>query len=270
MKQQTFRPKKSLGQNFLVDENISRKIVHSVTPTPEQTFLEIGSGFGVLTKYLLPEVKKLIAVEIDRNLVSELQADLGAHDNFELVQGDFLRLEIAELAEAPNGIRVIGNIPYHITSPVIFKVFENRHLVQDMTLMIQKEVARRIAAKPCTKDYGILSVFSQVYARVELLFQVSRNVFSPKPEVDSAVVRWDFSPGDDRDIRSKAVFSQLVRGTFQQRRKMLRNSLSNLGDLQPDLQTLSFDLEKRPEELSPQEFVTLSNLICTNQWMKKI
>jgi 16S rRNA (adenine1518-N6/adenine1519-N6)-dimethyltransferase len=259
----TFRPKKSLGQNFLVDENIARKIIASVAPNPEDVILEIGPGFGVLTKYLIPAVKKLIAVEIDPKLVQNLKERFGEAKNFDLIAGDFLELDFVELFENLEPLRVLGNIPYHITSPVIFKVFEHRNLVHDMILMIQKEVAQRIVAAPGNKEYGILSVFSQLRSEPRILFHVSRNVFKPKPEVDSTVVRWDFTREPRLEIRSEEILDKVIHGVFQQRRKMLRKSLKNIPELSVNLDDLNFDLQKRPEELTPAEFVELSNLLCT-------
>lgn len=257
----TFRPKKSLGQNFLVDENIARKIIASVAPNPEDVILEIGPGFGILTKYLAPAVKKLIAVEIDPKLVQNLKERFDGQKNFELIAGDFLELEFVELIEDSGYLRVLGNIPYHITSPAIFKIFEHRNLVHDMILMIQKEVAQRIVASPGDKEYGILSVFSQLYSEPRILFHVSRNVFKPKPEVDSTVVRWDFTREPRMTIRNEEILHKVIHGVFQQRRKMLRKSLKNIPELPVNLDDLNFDLQKRPEELTPAEFVKLSNLL---------
>lgn len=260
---ETFRPKKSLGQNFLVDENIARKIIRFVAPTPKDVILEIGPGFGILTKYLIPTIEKVIAVEIDHNLSQKLKNQFGQRKNFELIEGDFLELEIVEFFDHLGKLRVLGNIPYHITSPVIFKIFENREYIQDMILMIQKEVGQRIVALPGSKDYGILSVFSQLYSEPHLLFHVSKNVFKPKPEVDSTVVRWDFSKSLEVGVKSKEILQIVIHGTFQQRRKMLRKSLKNIPGLSANIQKLDFNLKKRPEDLNPSEFVELSNLIVS-------
>ncbi len=262
-----FRPKQSLGQNFLVDENIARKIIQHFSPQPQDVVVEIGPGFGVLTKYLIPSVQRLVAVEIDRKLIRHLSAQFASHQNFVLIAGDFLKHDLAEISGGAKKLRVLGNIPYHITSPVIFKVFESRHLAADMMLMIQKEVARRIVAQPRSKDYGILSVFSQLFSTPKILFSVSKNVFKPKPEVDSAVVRWDFSKPAELTVSNYDVFNQLVHVTFQQRRKMLRKSLQQLKDIANKIEQIDFDLEKRPEELSPAEFVQLSNQIA-ELWKK--
>jgi 16S rRNA (adenine1518-N6/adenine1519-N6)-dimethyltransferase len=258
----TFRPKKSLGQNFLVDENIARKIIRQLAPTPQDVVVEIGAGFGVLTKYLLPAAKKVIAVEIDGRLAQTLRGKFGRQEKFNLIEGDFLKIDLAEIYTGSEGLRIVGNIPYHITSPVIFKIFDVCRLVADMTLMIQQEVAQRIVAAPGSKDYGILSVFSQLYSEPKILFQVSKNVFRPRPEVDSSVVRWDFSRPLQVEISDHEILDRVIHATFQQRRKMLRKSLQQIAEIADNIRKLNFNLEKRPEELTPEEFVQLANEIC--------
>lgn len=262
-----FRPKQTLGQNFLLDENVSRKIVNSFSVTPDDVIVEIGAGFGALTKYLVADCKHLIAVEIDRYLIEELKRKFSPLANFSLVEGDFLKIDIQqyllhpELAGSAGLLRVIGNIPYHITSPVIFKIFEHRAFFKDLQLMIQREVGQRIIAKPSTKDYGILSVFSQFYSKPQLVFHVSRNVFKPKPDVESSVVNWDFENAPEFDVKDMELFRAIVRGSFNQRRKMLRKSLQKLPGISHKLTEIKFDLRKRPEELIVDEFVELSNLL---------
>ena len=259
MTQPTFRPKKSLGQIFLVDENIARKIIRKLTPNPNDVILEISPGFGVLTKYLIPEVKKIIAVEIDRDLAKKLSTGYGQYKNFELLNRDFLETNLARLTNGCDTFRILGNIPYHITSPVIFKVFENRNLVHDMVLMIQREVAERIVATPGTKEYGILSVFSQLYSAPKILFHVSKNVFKPKPNVASSIVRWDFSNQRKLPERNVELLERLIHVAFQQRRKMLRRSLRGDAEFAEKLSRINLELERRPEDLSPDEFVELAN-----------
>ncbi len=261
MNKLTFRPKQSLGQNFLVDENIARKIIKNLTPNPQDVIIEIGPGFGVLTKYVIPQVKQVIGVEIDRDLCRDLREQFSQFENFNLIEGDFLKTDLTQYWEEGDPIRFLGNIPYHITSPVIFKIFQIRKFVSDMTLMIQREVAERIVAPPGGKDYGILSVFSQLYSAPKILFHVSKNVFKPKPDVDSSVIRWDFSKPENVDVENEEVFDKIVHLTFQQRRKMLRKSLQQIPDFPEYSDKISFDLEKRPEELSVSDFAELSNQI---------
>ncbi|MFQ5675800.1 MAG: 16S rRNA (adenine(1518)-N(6)/adenine(1519)-N(6))-dimethyltransferase RsmA [bacterium] len=262
MNKETFRPRQSLGQNFLVDENVARKIIRTLTPNPQDVIIEIGAGFGVLTKYLIPQVRRIVAVEIDRDLCHNLNSEFGEFDNFALVGRDFLKLDLLDYLEEGSRLRILGNIPYHITSPVVFKVFGLRRVIHDMTLMIQREVAGRIVAHPRCKAYGILSVFSQLYSRPEILFHVSKHVFRPKPDVDSTVVRWDFTRAPDSEVHDEELLDEIVHLAFQQRRKMLRRSLQQLPGFMEVACQFDFDLEKRPEELSVAEFVELSNQIA--------
>lgn len=261
MNKLTFRPKQSLGQNFLVDENTARKIIRKLTPNPQDLIIEIGPGFGVLTKYIIKQARKVIAIEIDAKLCENLRSRFGSSKNFTLVHGDFLKTELRNYLEEKVPIRFLGNIPYHITSPVIFKIFQIRQFVSDLTLMIQREVAERIVARPGGKEYGILSVFSQLYSQPKILFHVSKNVFKPKPDVHSSVLRWDFSKPEDVDVENEEVLDKVIHLTFQQRRKMLRKSLQQIPGFFEYSQKINFDLEKRPEELSAREFVELSNQI---------
>lgn len=265
----TFSPKRSLGQNFLLDENIARKIIKTLTPNARDTIIEIGPGFGVLTKYIVPEVEQVVAVEIDRKLCYSLEEKFGSYENFNLINGDFLKVDLTNYFEKGGQIRILGNIPYHITSPVIFKIFQIRQFVSDMTLLIQREVAERIVALPGCKDYGILSVFSQLYSQPKLLFHVSRSVFRPKPVVDSTVVRWDFLKTKKLSSENSEVLDKVVHLAFQQRRKMLRKSLQQIPGFLDFSSKIEFDLGKRPEELDISEFIDLSNQIG-KLWKKQI
>ncbi|MDZ7262911.1 MAG: 16S rRNA (adenine(1518)-N(6)/adenine(1519)-N(6))-dimethyltransferase RsmA [candidate division KSB1 bacterium] len=255
------RPKKSLGQNFLIDENVARKIVQSVEFQDTDIALEIGPGTGVLTKYILPLVKKLIVVELDQSLAQGLREQFGTVTKFHLETRNFLGIRLSDFVSKEEQLRIIGNIPYNITSPVIFKVLEQRAWVRDMTLMVQREVAQRIVASPGNKDYGILSVISQLYSEPRILFQVSKNVFFPKPKVDSTIVHWEFFPKPKFVIEDEFSFRKLIRTVFAHRRKMLRNSLKFVmgADFEPT--GIDFDLKKRPEELSVAQFVYLWKLL---------
>ncbi|MCU0644280.1 MAG: 16S rRNA (adenine(1518)-N(6)/adenine(1519)-N(6))-dimethyltransferase RsmA [bacterium] len=254
-------PKKSLGQNFLKDENIARKIIASLNLKPGDCVLEIGSGTGILTKYLVQSATKVVGVEIDKNLVAQLLSQYSSATNFLLYQNDILKVSFKEILPGEQRWKAVANLPYHITSPVLFKLIEQRHFFESATLMVQQEVAQRMVAKPSTKAYGILSVFSQCYAETQILFDVSRHVFFPKPEVTSAVVRLEFNKPGLLNEYDEPVFRQVVRGTFNQRRKMLRNSLLAIPDLDLDLDKINFDLKQRPEQLSVSDFVELTKQI---------
>jgi len=254
----THRPRRSLGQNFLIDENIAHKIVTSLSLTNQDKVLEIGAGPGILTKHIIPQVNKCIAVEIDRDLSAELNLAFSDFDSFELIQDDFLNVQLKNLLSKASW-KVVGNIPYHLTSSIIFRIFEIRESVQSLTLMVQREVAERIQAKPGTKRYGILAVMSQLYADVNILFYISRNVFYPKPKVDSAIVQWKFLQQPRFQIKDERAFLAMIKAIFGQRRKILKNSLKSFG---VDVENLDFPLNKRPEQLTVAELTHLNNLIA--------
>jgi 16S rRNA (adenine1518-N6/adenine1519-N6)-dimethyltransferase len=245
-------PKKSLGQNFLQDGNIARKIVQAFHLSADDHVMEIGPGKGILTGLILPCVKRLTAVEIDSRCVDFLRDRFGSSSNLEILYDDFLKMNL----ECSEKIRIVGNIPYYLTSPIIFRVMDHRHCVQDLTLLIQKEVAERINAQPRTKSYGILSVMSQAFADVSLLLYVPCTVFSPRPRVESALVRWKFTDSREKNIKNIEFFRHIVRTAFGQRRKMLRNSLQHYSGLSA---ACAEDFTRRPEQLSVAEWISLSN-----------
>lgn len=253
-------PRKSLGQHFLRDPNIVRKIVASIAPQAEEHLLEIGPGDGAVTRALAGRVATLVAVEIDRRAVGRLRAEFGT--GVEILERDILTLSFSALARE-HGIagpwRVVGNIPYGITSPILFAILDDRAAVRDATLMLQREVARRLVAHPGTKEYGILSVFCRIFAETELLFDVSRNAFRPVPSVTSSVVRLRPFPGSRVMLEDEVTFRHVVRFVFGQRRKMLRHSLAGLADLRRWALPPEFALRERPEELSPEDLANLAN-----------
>ena len=254
-----FRPKKSLGQNFLTDPNIARKIVDGLSPSPDDVVLEIGPGKGVLTALLLPRIRRLIAVEIDSRAVEYLRA---RHEEqaLTIIQDDILNVDLEKLSnQYRTPLRIIGNIPYYITTPILFHLIDHRRVIADAQMMMQKEVARRLIAQPGSKQYGILSVTCQYVGTPEILFTVSPNAFYPKPAVDSAIARLTFSaqkpPGSEEEI----VLRQIVRGTFGKRRKTLRNGLKSLGVDEAVLRNCGFNLDLRPEALSVHEYISLTH-----------
>ena len=258
-------PKKSLGQNFLKDENIAKKIVAALSIKPDDFILEIGAGTGVLTKYLVHSGANVIAVEIDKNLFALLENEFSEQKNVTLYKEDFLKLSFKNIMGNSKGWKVIGNLPYFITSPVLFKIFESSFVFEKAVIMMQKEVAQRIAANPNSKEYGILSVQSQYYADVKKLFDVSRNVFFPVPQVTSSVVEFIFRQNRELNKREEIIFRHIVRKVFAQRRKMLRNSLKTITDFEISLDQLNFDLKQRPEQLTVSEFINLSKQIAKLQ-----
>ncbi len=268
MNQNYFRPKKSLGQNFLQDENIARKIIRCLSLNPANAVIEIGPGKGILTKYLLESGCTVIAVEIDKNMVGELRRNYSHSEKLQIVHDDFLKVSLPGLLDERADWKVVGNLPYHITSQVLFRIFENAYYFSTAVFMVQKEVARRIIAKPNSKDFGILSIFSQFYAEVKKMFDVSSKVFFPIPDVTSSVVRWDFRQRFRLSDQQMAVFRTIVKKVFSQRRKMLRNSLKTIKDFCIDMNKLNFDLTLRPEQLSVKQFIELTKQITDQQTQK--
>ncbi len=248
------KAKKSLGQNFLVDINMAAKIVECMAPDKDDVMVEIGPGRGIMTRLLQPRVGRLFAVEIDRRLYDELEAAFGGCSNFVLVKQDILTFDFGSCGS--NALRVFGNIPYNITSPILFRTLEQRRFIRDVTLLMQKEVGLRLTAAPFTKEYGILSVLAQAQTEVRLLLKVPPTVFRPRPKVDSVLVNWRFSEEKSRRIRDEAFFRRLVKQGFGLRRKMLRNSLKEYTGL------IDFDWTRRPEELSVEEWIELANELC--------
>ena len=252
-------PKKSLGQNFLRDENVARNIIDSIHLRADDVVVEIGPGQGALTKYLAGTCSRVIAVEVDERAVRLLQETFG--DTIELLHADVLTVSLSAMARTQGQrLRVVGNIPYNITSEILFWLFEHQEVVEDATLMVQLEVARRFVAQPETKEYGILSIMLRYYTEPEFLFKVSRNSFFPRPEIDSAIVRLRFRENlleCDREL-----LTAVVRSTFGKRRKTLRNGLRYMGFDAKLLDSVPFDLTRRPEELTLGEFLELTKLLA--------
>ena len=259
------KPKKSLGQNFLQDENIARKIVSALEINQNDLILEVGPGTGVLTKYLVQSGAEVVAIEIDKKLAKQLKIDYSDQQKFKLHQEDFLKINLENFLEPNKTCKVIGNLPYHITSPVLFKIFENSHFFKCCVFMMQKEVAQRVVAQPNCKEYGILSINSQYYTEVKKLFDVSRHVFFPAPKITSSVVKWNFKHNKDLSKEEERIFRLIVKKVFSQRRKMLRNSLKIITDLEININRLSLNLEQRPEQLSVSDFIELTRQVANQQ-----
>ncbi len=255
-------PKKSLGQNFLIDDNVVRKIINTFSPSPDELIVEIGPGEGALTFYLDALGIETIAYEIDEDMVAFLQdkfrdSAVLTFKNVDILEADFA--QIASRHEKP--VRVLGNIPYNITSPIIFHLVYFRQYIQDVLLMTQKEVAERMAAGPGSKKYGILSVLLQTYANVEYEFTVSRNVFRPRPQVASGMISIRWHEQWSQHIPDPDLYRIVVRTAFGKRRKTLRNSLDYL-PLEFDVDRLEFDTGLRAEQLSIRDFILLTREIA--------
>ena len=262
------RAKKHLGQHFLTDENIAKRIADSLTENGYNNVLEIGPGMGVLTKYLLTKKPKVTVLELDSESVTYLQETFPlehlkldtSKEKFNIIEGDFLKQQITQLFNNEQ-VAIIGNFPYNISTQIVFKTLENRAFIPEFSGMFQKEVAQRIAEKEGSKVYGILSVLTQAFYNVEYLFTVPPTVFNPPPKVDSGVIRFIRKENYTLPVDEK-LFFRVVKMAFNQRRKMLRGSLKsfNLSD------SLKEDpiFAKRPEQLSVQEFINLTAKIAEN------
>lgn len=253
--------KKHLGQHFLVDKNIVHKIIKEFSPSGNDLIVEIGPGRGALTEELINYSKNLILVEIDKSLVEYLNSKFS---DIKIINKDILECNFGT-DFFDTKFRIIGNLPYYITSQILFKIFDNYKVINDVVVMIQKEVAQRIIASPKTKAYGILSVFSQFYSEPSILFYVSKNVFLPKPEVDSAVIQLKIKNQIELNTEEEKYFRQIVKTSFNQRRKTLRNSLQNIFNeketlLKEKFLNLDFNFSKRAEELNFEDFIYLAKI----------
>lgn len=247
--------RKRFGQNFLVDKQILTKMAAAINAQPSDHLVEIGPGLGDLTRQILPHCKQLNAIEIDRDLSAHLQENItDAH--FTLHCCDVLKFVLHDLEPYP--LRVVGNLPYNISTPILFHVIDAIDLVHDMHFLLQKEVVERIAAKPGDKNYGRLSVMIQYWCKVQNLFAVSRHAFQPVPQVESAFFRLVPHKDLPHSANSYQRFAQIVQTCFNHRRKTLRKSLSSLTDISI-YQNCDIDLSLRPETLSVADFVNLSN-----------
>ena len=244
--------KKRWGQHFLADTNLLKKLVELISPTSDDSVLEIGPGGGALTELLAPIVKELVGIEIDRELYEHLKErdDL---PNCQFVNRDFLRVDLKEIPFKAGQVRVVGNLPYNITSPILFKLTAHDPFWRDCHFMVQKEVGERMAAKAGSKTYGRLSVNLQAVAKVKIILNVPPEVFVPKPKVDSAVVRIKPRLAVFNSFRELEVLQVITRLAFGQRRKMLRNSLASL-----KIDSSLFDLTYRPEKVKLEEFIMMA------------
>lgn len=265
-----FKLSKSLGQNFLTDKNIIDRIVESAEIGPEDLVIEIGPGIGVITREAAEYAKKVIAVEIDKNLIPILKETLGDCDNVEIVNRDILKTDVNELirdcGETISGVKVIGNLPYYITTPIIMKLLEDGVKADSITIMMQKEVADRIKADPGTKAYGALSVAVQYYCTVEAVVNVPKDVFVPQPKVDSTVLKLSVREEKPVELADRDVFFRCVKAGFGQRRKTLLNSLMGVENITKEgvkqaLAAAGIDPSRRAETLNLEEFARLSNEI---------
>ena len=257
-----FNFQKKFGQNFLIDTHVLDKIISAAGITKDDFVLEIGPGIGTMTQYLCENAREVVAVEIDKNLIPILADTLSEYDNVEVINEDILKVDINTLARERNGgkpIKVVANLPYYITTPILFKIFESNADIKRITVMMQKEVADRFSATVNSKDYNALSVITQYRATVKQVVKVPRNVFNPKPNVDSSVLQFEFKEKDS--TVNEELFFEMVKACFKQRRKTI---LNNFGDWVKDkdkarlyLEDAGIDVQRRAESCTCDEFMKL-------------
>ena len=266
-----FRFQKKFGQNFLIDTHVLEKIIESAGITKDDFVLEIGPGIGTMTQYLCENARQVMAVEIDDNLIPILQDTLSAYDNVTVVNQDILKLDIAKTAQEYNDgkpIKVVANLPYYITTPIIMGLFESHVPLESITVMVQKEVADRMQSDPGSKDYGALSLAVQYYAKAEIVANVPPNCFMPRPNVGSAVIRLTCHKQKPIQVQDEKFMFRVIRASFNQRRKTLQNGLGNDASLPVTKDQAKEALEQmglaptiRGERLSLEEFARLSDIL---------
>ena len=263
---------KKFGQNFLIDTHVLDKIIRSAEITKDDFVLEIGPGIGTMTQYLACAAGKVVAVEIDRALIPILADTLDGYDNVTVINEDVLKVDIAKLAEEQNGgrpIKVVANLPYYITTPIIMGLFEKNVPIKSITVMVQKEVADRMQVGPGTKDYGALSLAVQYYAKPYIVANVPPNCFMPRPKVGSAVIRLERYEEPPVQVKDEKLMFRIIRASFNQRRKTLANGLKNSPELdftkeeiEEAIETLGKGASVQGEALTLEEFARLSDVLC--------
>ena len=266
----SFAFQKKFGQNFLIDSNVLESIIRGAEITKDDFVLEIGPGIGTMTQYLCEAARQVVAVEIDKMLIPILEDTLSEYDNVEVINQDVLKVDIKSLAEEKNNgkpIKVVANLPYYITTPIIMGLFESHVPLDSITIMVQKEVADRMQCGPGTKDYGALSLAVQFYAKPKVVLNVPASCFMPRPNVDSAVIRLERFKTPPVDVKNEHLMFKIIRASFNQRRKTMLNSVGNSGigitkeALTSALETMGLPLTIRGEALTLKQFAELSNLL---------
>lgn len=259
------RANKKLGQNFLINESIICDIVKKANVTKDDAVIEIGPGLGSLTKELINNAKKVIAIELDPNMIDILKSRFGIFDNFEIIYGDVLKIDLQELIKDYDSVKVVANLPYYITTPIIMKLLEDRLNIKSITVMVQKEVGERICATYKDKEYGAITVSVQYYSEPQIIIDVPKENFLPAPEVDSCVIRLDMRDKPPVFLKDEKLFFRLVKGAFTQRRKTINNSLTCSGkskeEISSVLEKLEIDSRLRAENLSIQQYADIANML---------
>jgi 16S rRNA (adenine1518-N6/adenine1519-N6)-dimethyltransferase len=256
------KAKKRFGQNFLHDQGVIERIVRAINPKPNQNLVEIGPGLGALTTHVLPKAESLNVVELDRDVIPKLEYACTGLGSLNIFQHDAMKFDFGELySEQAGKIRVFGNLPYNVSTPLMFHLFSVIDRIQDMHFMLQKEVVERLAAQPNTKAYGRLTVMAQYYCQVEFLFVVKPGAFNPAPKVDSAIVRLKPRTTNELAQCDPQLLKHISTAAFSKRRKTLRNALKDMVSTEL-MEAANIDPGRRPETLSVAEFVHLTNLVA--------
>lgn len=265
VKKYGFRFTKSLGQNFLTDETVLTDIIEGAEICKDDFIIEIGPGVGTLTKEMLKIAKSVCAIELDSDLVIILNEELKEFDNFELIHKDALKVDFNSIIEGKENVKLVANLPYYITTPIVVKLLTEKLKFKSLTIMIQKEVGERMASEPNCKNYGSLSVLVQYYCDAKIVRKVAPSSFIPQPKVDSIVIRLDKLDAPRVSVKSEELFFSVVKHSFLMRRKTLWNSLKNLkvcaDDMEKAFNISGIDQKRRGETLSLEEFAKLSNCI---------
>lgn len=265
VKKYNFKFSKSLGQNFLVDDSVLDDIVNGAEVNNEDFIIEIGPGVGTLTAQLLMKAKKVTSIELDNDLIPILEQELGEHKNFSLIHKDALKVDFNELIGDEKSVKLVANLPYYVTTPIIVKLLKGGYNFKSLTIMIQKEVAERMAAEPGNKDYGALSLLVQYYCDTEIVRKVPPACFIPRPKVDSIVIRLEKLDKPRVEVQNEKLFFDIIRNSFNMRRKTLWNGVKNIGlskeKLEEAFDEANIDIKRRGETLSIEEFAALADAI---------
>ena len=270
VKKYNFKFSKSLGQNFLVDDSVPKDIVLGAEVDENDLVIEIGPGVGTLTAQLLNKAKKVVAIELDNDLIPILTEEMGNNPKFTLIHNDALKVNFNEIIGEEKSVKLVANLPYYVTTPIIVKLLKEKYNFKSLTIMIQKEVAERMDAEPGNKDYGSLSLLVQYYCNTKIIRKVPPQCFIPRPKVDSIVIRLDRLDEPKVKVENEKLFFEVIRSSFNMRRKTLWNGVKNIGlskeKLELAFEEAGIDPKRRGETLTIEEFAVLSDKI--NKYLK--
>lgn len=265
VKKYNFKFSKSLGQNFLIDDSVLTDIVEGAEVNKDDLVIEIGPGVGSLTAQLIDKAKKVVSIELDNDLIPILQEELGQYENFTLIHKDALKVDFNEIIGDEKSVKLVANLPYYVTTPIIAKLLKGNYNFKSLTIMIQKEVAERINAEPNCKEYGALSLLVQYYCDTKIVRNVSPGSFIPRPKVDSIVIRLDRLSKKRVKVKDEKLMFEIIRNAFNMRRKTMWNAVKFLGmkkeDIERAFELSGIDQKRRGETLSLHEFAVLSDNI---------